>query len=68
MLSSRASLSCTPAGMELITDCGVWAVDGVAIRVLVAIPESADGQTVVVRVVRTAVPGVLVMTDIVVGA
>jgi hypothetical protein len=57
----------SPAGVAQIPDCAVWTVDSVAVRVLVTIPESVDGRTVVVRVVRAAGSGVLVMTDIVVG-
>ena len=59
--------------------CG-WTVDGVAVRALVAIPDSLAGRIVVVHVVRTSVAWscsevmspcpvsyVLVVTDIVVG-
>jgi hypothetical protein len=59
--------------------CG-WTVDGVAVRALVAIPDSLAGRIVVVRVVRTSVAWscsdvmspcpvsyALVVTDIVVG-
>lgn len=72
--------ACPTASPSDASICG-WTVDGVAIRVLVPIPESLDGQIVVVRVVRTQAaatcslsaspcPGqeVLVMTDMVLGA
>jgi hypothetical protein len=64
---SCPSAAASPVGVAQIPDCGVWTVDGVAIRVLVTIPESLDGRTVVVRVVRAGGSGELVLTDIVVG-